>query len=88
MNDYLVLGLSSVIAASAVYVGVHWKCGNGVLTRLFRVVIATIAIIGNIGFVLGRQGLNGVTLTLSLGAAIVLVIIMVIVKNPRVANIK
>jgi methyl-accepting chemotaxis protein len=79
MNDYLIVIIAAIFASVFLSVLVQWRFGNGLMSKLFRVVMLSIAVIGNIGFLLGKQGITGLTFSVTVGVAVALVLMMVVV---------
>lgn len=79
MNEYIIVALTTLIATLCLLAIVHWKYGNGLLAKLFRVVMFSIAVLGNIGFVLGKQGITVESLLISSVIVCSLIIMMVVV---------
>jgi methyl-accepting chemotaxis protein len=77
MNDYFIVVLVEIIASSGLVAFVHWKYGNGLLTKLFRVIIISIVILTYLAFILGKVGISSATLILISSTAAVVVIFMV-----------
>ena len=66
MNDYLAVGLAAFFGAGGIYMAVRLRFGDGLLSRLFRILMPTLGSIGFLGVVLGREGITKVTLPLAL----------------------
>ncbi len=79
MNDYIIVGLGAIVAATALFFGVRVWFGSGLMTRMFRVLMPSIGSTAYIGFVLGKQGLSPAILVISFATAIVFIIFMVLV---------
>lgn len=83
MNEYVVTGLADCVAALIIYIGVRLRFGNGLLTRLFRIVIISIVVVGYIGFILGKQGisLEGLILTVVVAGTLIVLTVIVIQRT-------
>lgn len=79
MSDYTVvlfITFATLIVTSA---SVQWRYGNGLLTRLFRVIMTCICVIGTVGVVLGREGITPLSLTIVAIVCVSAVILMITV---------
>ena len=78
MTDYIITGGFAVAATVVLYGIVRWRFGNGLLSRLFSVVMPSISICAFIGVVLGKQGISAAILTVTMSVATLLIILMII----------
>ena len=79
MNEYVTIGFAALVSSVVLYVGVRTKFGNGLITRIFCGVIPSIAVVGYLGFVIGKRGVSPVTLIVTASAAVACVGLMVII---------
>jgi methyl-accepting chemotaxis protein len=86
MDDYIQVALVASAAVVICYLIVRWRAGNGLLTRLFSVVMPTIGITGYITFLLGKQGISVFTLTLTTTVGVSTVFLMVFFIQRSVIN--
>jgi methyl-accepting chemotaxis protein len=86
MDDYIRVGVVAIIAVVVSYLSVRWRAGNGLLTRLFSVVMPTIGATGYMSFVLGKQGITMFTLTLTTGVGMSTVFLMIFFIQRSVIN--
>lgn len=77
MNDYIKVAAVATIAVVVCYLLVRWRAGNGLLTRIFSVVMPTIGITGYITFIMGKQGITTITLTLTSLVGVSTVFVMI-----------
>lgn len=89
MNEYLIVGVVTCLAAATLFVLVRMYLGNGLMTRVFSVAMPSLALMGYIGFVLGKQGISlwvlGVGVVVA-GAAILLMVY--VIQRSIVARIR
>jgi methyl-accepting chemotaxis protein len=79
MNDYTIVALITVASAIILPAIVKWRYGNGIMTRLSRVVIISLCTVGYIAFVLGKIGITTLSLVISVSIVVALVLMMVVV---------
>ncbi len=62
LSEYVIFFISVAFAATTVMVGVRWKYGRGLATRIFNGVVPTIGFIACLGFLVGKLGTTAATL--------------------------
>ncbi len=86
MNDYLSVGLVTILITVGIIVLVRLRSGQGILSRLFSVIMPSIGAIGYIAFVLGKQGVTVFTLTLAAFVGVICIVTMVFIIQRNVIN--
>lgn len=83
MNAHLVMIVTEVVCASLLYLGLHWRFGEGLMMRVFRLFLPTLAVIAYLGFLIGIEGAQWTVLALVVvfGIAFVLGMVMLVQRN-------
>lgn len=76
MNDYVVTGIVGISTSLALYTIVRMRYGRGLLSRIFGVMMPFVAVLGCLGVILGKQGINVVTVSITVMIAGVFILVM------------
>lgn len=86
MNEYLTIALVSTVGCVFVAGAVQLRTGNGLLTKLFRMMGLSLVLIANIGYALGRQGISVGLLAIVTPVVVGLVTLMIIVIQKTIVE--
>ncbi len=86
MNDYLVMGLTTVVLAAVLYIAVRWRVGKGLMSSLFGVVLPSMAAVAYAAFLVGKMGAGAFSLTIAAAAGSACVLLMLVVIQRTVIN--
>ena len=86
MNDYILIAIVSVATVVLMYVAVRWRYGNGLISRIFAVVMPSITVIANFALALGKEGITAGGLAITVLVCVLCVILMIYVIQKYIVS--
>ncbi len=86
MNDYIVTALAAIVSGIILVIGVQMRFGNGLMTQLFRVVMMSICTIAYAAFVLGKNGITALNLSIAVSIVVILILLMLYIVQRTIID--
>ena len=86
MTDYAIIIVIATTVSTLLYALVRWRYGRGLLSRIFGVVMPFVALVALLGIVLGKAGINFVTISIAVAVGVFFVVGMITVVQRTIVQ--
>lgn len=89
MEEYVILVVVSAIVIVALVGFIRWRYGSGLMAKFFSVMVPTLGITGDIGVVLGKEGIRLETISVAAVVAVTIILLTImILQRSVISNLK